>query len=70
MSQNIQKLIKMINQIADHTPVADGEEKAAETVASHVRKFWAKPMKDDIKNYLSAGGEELNSLAEKAVRLL
>ena len=70
MSHRTQNLIKMINQIADHTPTKDGEEQAAEVVAAHVTKFWAPLMRDDIKNYLATDGSELNALAAKAVRLL
>lgn len=70
MSHRTQNLIKMINQIADHTPTKDGVEQAAEVVAAHVKKFWAPLMRDDIKNYLVTDGRELNALATKAVRLL
>jgi len=70
MSHRTQSLIKMINQIADHTSLKDGEENAAEVVASHIQKFWAQPMRADIKNYLESDGSELNALAAKAVRLL
>lgn len=70
MSHRTQNLIKMINQIADHTPIKDGEENAAKVVAGHVTKFWAPPMRADIKDYLETDGSELNALAAKAVRLL
>ncbi|PTY38204.1 hypothetical protein BGP77_17320 [Saccharospirillum sp. MSK14-1] len=70
MSHRTQNLIKMINQIADHTPLKDGDEKAAEVVAAHIQKFWAQPMRADIKHYLETDGSELNVLAAKAVRLL
>ncbi|WP_108126345.1 formate dehydrogenase subunit delta [Saccharospirillum mangrovi] len=70
MSQQTQKLIKMINQIADNISATLDEDKAAEIIATHVRKFWAKPMKDDIRKYLETGGAELTARAKRAVQLL
>ncbi len=62
-----QQLIKMINQIALNNAYDDDVDRAADAVASHVRKFWAKSMKEDIQALADAGGEGLNEIARAAV---
>ncbi|WP_020406445.1 formate dehydrogenase subunit delta [Hahella ganghwensis] len=62
-----QQLVKMINQIAVNNAYDDDLERAADAVASHVRKFWAKSMKQDIRSFAEAGGEGLNDIAKAAV---
>lgn len=70
MSHQLQTLVKMINQIADNTPASGDEEKDAAAVAAHVQKFWAKPMKQQIRQYQESDGGDLNPLAAKAVSQL
>ncbi|MEP4546659.1 MAG: formate dehydrogenase subunit delta [Saccharospirillum sp.] len=70
MSSQIDTLVKMINQIADNAPRQETPEATAEAVAGHVRKFWAKPMKVEVKEYVRAGGVGLNEVAVEAVRRL
>ncbi len=70
MSNQTETLVKMINQIAENAPNNGDSDAVARSVANHVKKFWAKPMKDQIKNYLDTNGNELSDSARKAVRLL
>lgn len=70
MSSQIDTLIKMVNQIADNAPKQETPEATAEAVAGHLRKFWAKAMKVEVKAYLQAGGGGLNEVAVEAVRRL
>ncbi|MFL1453086.1 formate dehydrogenase subunit delta [Marinobacter sp. GN3S48] len=70
MSSNTEHLVKMANQIAENAPSKDSPEATAEAVASHLRKFWAKPMKQTIKQYAESSGEGLCELAMDAVRRL
>jgi formate dehydrogenase subunit delta len=70
MSRHIDSLIKMINQIADNAPKQETPEDAAQAVAGHLQKFWAKPMKEAIREHLKAGGDGLNSVSVEAVRRL
>lgn len=70
MSNQIETLIKMINQIADNAPKDGGSEDTAKVVAGHVQKFWAKRMKAEIKEYLARGGRGLNEVAVRAVERL
>lgn len=70
MSSQIDTLVKMINQIADNAPRQETPEATAEAVASHLKKFWAKPMKEEMRAYVKAGGVGLNEVAVEAVRRL
>ena len=63
-------LIKMINQIADNIAIGDSEAVTAPQVADHVRRFWARPMKEKIIDYASCDGEQLNAVAKIAVSQL
>ncbi len=70
MSRQIDTLVKMINQIADNAPRQETPEATAEAVAAHLKKFWAKPMKQEMREYVKAGGVGLNEVAAEAVRRL
>ncbi|WP_261844424.1 formate dehydrogenase subunit delta [Aliamphritea ceti] len=66
----LSSLIKMVNQIADNNVHVGTADDAAAAVASHITRFWARPMKQQINAYLSEGGEELNDIARLAVTQL
>lgn len=70
MSHNqLDTLIRMINQIAANNGAYPDEE-AAERVASHVQRFWARSMKTIIIEYRQSDGEELSPIASEAVAIL
>ena len=62
-NDQLNHLIKMINQIADNAGA--GDDVAA--VANHIKRFWARPMKLRIIEHLGQGGEGLNPVAKQAV---
>lgn len=66
-NHRVEQLVKMLNQIAANTPRKESPDATAETIATHVKKFWAKPMKRDIKGYVESGGEGLSEMALVAV---
>ncbi|MBY4675434.1 formate dehydrogenase subunit delta [Marinobacterium arenosum] len=63
-------LVRMINQIAANNLHHDDVESAATMVAGHIRKFWARPMKQQISAYLQQGGDQLSPVARRAVELV
>lgn len=69
-SHRAEPLVKMLNQIAANTPRKESPDATAETIAAHVKKFWARSMKQDIKAYVENGGEGLSGMALVAVRKL
>lgn len=69
-SMEIDHLIKMINQIADNIAIGENDDVAAPKVADHVKRFWARPMKEKIIQYAESDGESLQPAARVAISLL
>ncbi len=66
----LQHLIKMINQIADNIVLGESDESAATALASHITRFWARPMKQKIISYADSDGEKLQGVAREALAQL
>lgn len=62
-------LVRMINQIADNNRSYEDKE-AAERVADHIKRFWARSMKADLAEYYLTDGTKLNPIARQAVAIL
>jgi len=62
-----QQLIHMANQIATNNENHRTEEEAVVAVATHMKKFWARSMKQDIVDYLNSGGTDLHPISRLAV---
>jgi formate dehydrogenase subunit delta len=62
-------LVRMANQIARNLAI-QGEERAVDAAAKHIRLFWEPRMKAAIFAHIDAGGEGLDPLALKALRKL
>jgi formate dehydrogenase subunit delta len=67
VSEKISHLIKMANQIARNLNAAGDEETAAVKVADHLTRFWSPQMRKQIIDYQKTGGDELSSVALRAV---
>ncbi len=69
---NIEKLIKMANDIADFFNAESDKEIAAEGVKKHILRSWDPRMRSEIIKYFQSksNGDGLNSLALQAVRKL
>jgi formate dehydrogenase subunit delta len=65
--QDVQRLVKMANQIADNFSFHDD---AVERTAEHLRRFWAPSMRGKLVDFEAAGGNGLNEAARAAVRRL
>lgn len=66
----LQNLIKMINEISANNLHHGDEHVAADLVATHLKKFWARSMKARIIDYEENGGEELSAVSRLAVEAL
>lgn len=64
----LDSLIHMANQIAANN--THFGEAAAEYVATHIKKFWARSMKNQIIAYLQQDGSQLSPLAQQAIERL
>jgi len=71
MSQNeLEHLIQMTNQIVANNSYFGNEEQTATVTASHLKKFWARSMKQQIIDYAQNDGEQLSPAARMAVEQL
>ncbi len=66
MSADVQKLVRMANQIATFFATQPGDTQAAE-VAGHLRAFWEPRMLSALYAHVDAGGEGLSPLVLQAV---
>ena len=68
---NIDRLVKMANEISEFFAGESAREQAAEDVARHLRRFWDPRMRRQIIDYLRAeGGAGLSELARHGVERL
>jgi formate dehydrogenase subunit delta len=67
--QSVDKLVLMANQIVRNL-VIQGDDKAVELAADHMRKFWDPRMRNSIQRHLQSGGKGLTPLAIRAVEQL
>ena len=66
----LQHLIKMINQISENMALTEIDELAAAKVTDHIKRFWARSMKQKIISYARSDGEMLQGVSLEAIRLL
>ena len=64
----LEHLIKMANQIAEHCAIGAAPEVAADKIADHITRFWAPSMKQRLKHHLDHDGNGVNDLAKTAFR--
>jgi formate dehydrogenase subunit delta len=67
---NVQRLVAMANDISNFFGSDPDPAAAAEQVANHLKKFWEPRMREEIRRYVTAGGEGLSSIAIQAVKKL
>jgi formate dehydrogenase subunit delta len=58
MSEKIEKLVRMANQIADFF-VPYSEQEAVAGVREHIRSFWTPRMREELLAFADAGGKGL-----------
>ncbi|MGM8851927.1 formate dehydrogenase subunit delta [Salinicola halophyticus] len=63
-------LIKMVNQIGANNLHHGDDAQAAELVATHLKKFWARSMKRQIIDYADTDGSELSPVSRLAIARL
>ncbi|ART63542.1 formate dehydrogenase subunit delta [Kushneria marisflavi] len=70
MNDPVVPLIRMVNQISLNNRHHASDEAAAEQIAGHLKKFWARDMKRQIIKYAETDGSELDPLSKLAVARL
>ena len=56
MSEKIEKLVRMANQIADFF-VPYPEEEAVAGIQQHIRSFWTPHMRAELLDFVDSGGQ-------------
>lgn len=64
-----EKMVNMANQIAGFFNTQPDID-PAESVAKHLRDFWAPPMRAQLLAYVRDGGAGLNETALRASRMI
>jgi formate dehydrogenase subunit delta len=67
---NVEKLVKMANQIAANSDYGSDKSKLAAVVADHLSRFWTPEMRAAIVDGHSKRQVDLSPLATSAVELL
>ncbi len=71
MSQSkLDRLVKMVNQIALNMSANGADKMVADQVAQHLEKFWSPPMKNLITEQAECTDIGLTPIARLAVRNL
>jgi len=69
-SHQLTSMIAMANQIAANLPHDQSQEECDKAVANHLQRFWSRGMKEQIRDYLTQGGEGLSDGAKRALALI
>lgn len=64
---DVAHLVKMANEIAAFFAAEAGAAEAPAAVATHLRRYWAPPMRAQAVAHLAAGGEGFSEVARAAV---
>lgn len=65
----IERLITMANQIGDFYQAFPDENEAQQEIAQHLKKFWAKSMRDEMLEHVDQHeGEGVNPIVLAAVK--
>jgi formate dehydrogenase subunit delta len=67
---HIEQLVTMANDIAAFFHGAADRNEAAQSVATHLRRYWDPRMRKQIIAHQQAGGTGLSELAQAGVTLL
>ena len=67
---NVEKLVKMANQIAANSDYGSDKEKVATVVADHLKRFWTPEMRAAVIEGHSKKLLDLSPVAVRAVEVL
>ncbi|HEX2242310.1 MAG TPA: formate dehydrogenase subunit delta [Gammaproteobacteria bacterium] len=65
-----EQLVTMLNDIAAFFDAASDDGERAQSVATHMRRYWDPRMRKQIVQHVASGGEGLAPVARAAVELL
>lgn len=62
------KMVRMANQIATFFKTQPKEDAPAR-VAAHIKDYWEPRMREQLRDYVSQGGEGLDEVVVRAARM-
>ncbi|MBT8048172.1 MAG: formate dehydrogenase subunit delta [Xanthomonadales bacterium] len=65
--QEVEQLVKMVNQIADNFSFHDD---AVDRIEDHLKRFWAPSMQKKLIDFDNTQGAELKPAAREAIKRL
>jgi len=65
---DIERLVKMANDIANFFHSEPDHEEAVKGVAGHITRFWDPRMRRELSAHVASGGAGLNPLALEAAK--
>jgi len=63
----VEKLVRMANQIAANFDYGPDKQKAVAGVVDHLQRFWSPLMRQEIAGYDDSGDIQLSEVAKQAV---
>jgi formate dehydrogenase subunit delta len=66
----VEKLVRMANQIAANFDYDPDKAKAVAGVVDHLKRFWSPLMREEIAGYDDQGDVQLSDIAKQAVAQL
>jgi formate dehydrogenase subunit delta len=70
MAVNIEKLLKMAEQITANMSYTDDQSIIAAKVADHLNRFWDPRMKQTLRDFADSEPEKLDATLTEVVSLL
>ncbi len=64
---NIDRLVRMANDIGNFFKSEPDHAVAVDGIASHIKRFWDPRMRKEIIAHVDGGGDGLSDLAKEAV---
>lgn len=67
--RQIDRLVRMANQIGLNMAPWGDEAAAAAKIADHLQRFWTSAMREQLQDYCRDNGAGVSALVEKALEL-
>jgi formate dehydrogenase subunit delta len=64
----ITHLVTMVNQIGDFFDAYPNKEEAKKELLNHIKKFWAKEMRNQLIAHAQGSGENLSPIVLEAIK--
>ncbi len=67
MSESIEHIVQMANDIGSFFRAEPDRQVALEGISNHINKFWTRRMREKLLDYVQHGGADLDELPRAAL---